>query len=319
MSVILAVPGKYADIARTMEYLRAQTVSRRLELVLVTTAEEQLGLDPARVADFWGYQIVTIGKFHSVAQANAAGIRRARAPVVALAEDHCFPQPDWAEALLGAHEGPWAAVGPVFINANPKTACSWADFVVAYGPWIHPRPAGPAPFLPGHNSSYKRAVLLEYGDRLEELLEAETVLHWDLRRRGYQLYVEAAARVAHTNFSRLEVLLPVKFLAGRLFAGHRALGWPGVKRLAFVAGSPLIPWIRLWRHTRDLCQPGRPRHLLWRVWPVMAAGLLLDGLGQMLGYLAGPGDVYRRLADFEFHRLRHITEEDRRSLAMWNA
>ena len=44
-------------------------------------------------------------------------------------------------------------------------------------------------YLPGHNSSYKRDVLLGYGDRLESMMESETVLHWDLRAKGHRLYL----------------------------------------------------------------------------------------------------------------------------------
>ena len=43
---------------------------------------------------------------------------RAR-PWWSLCEDHCFPADGWAEALVAAHQGPWAAVGPAFLNANP--------------------------------------------------------------------------------------------------------------------------------------------------------------------------------------------------------
>lgn len=315
MSVVLASPGEYADIARTVEHLRAQTARERLEIVLVARSQPPLALGSGWAGGFWGHQVVALGEFHSVAQANAAGIRRARAPLVALVEDHSFPQPDWAGRLIEAHRGPWVAVGPVFGNANPRSLVSWADFLIGYGPWLDPRPAGPAEFLAGHNSSYKRAALVEYGDRLEEMLEAETVLHWDLRRRGHSLYVEGSARVEHTNFSRLRVFLPVMYLAGRLFAGRRASGWPVWKRLTFVTASPLIPAVRLWCCARELCRPGRPRHLLGPVLPALAAGLLLDGLGQMLGYLLGPGPVYRRLAGYEFHRLRHVTAEDHRALA----
>ena len=76
-----------------------------------------------------------------------------------------FPEAGWAAALIAAHEGPWAVVGPAIRNANPATVVSWCDFVVGYGPWMDPVEAGPAPFLPGHNSCYKKAILLEYGTR----------------------------------------------------------------------------------------------------------------------------------------------------------
>jgi hypothetical protein len=32
--------------------------------------------------------------------------------VVALAGDHSYPDPDWAAALMGVHQNPWAAVIP---------------------------------------------------------------------------------------------------------------------------------------------------------------------------------------------------------------
>src|SRR5690606_27239485 len=123
------------------------------------------------------------------------------APIIALAEDHCFPDPQWAERLLAAHQHFWAAVGPGVRNANPRTAVSWADLFIGYGPWLIPSPSREAEFLPGHNTSYKRKILLDYADQLEKMMEAETLLHWDLREKGHRLYMESAAVVAHTNFS----------------------------------------------------------------------------------------------------------------------
>ncbi len=40
--------------------------------------------------------------------------------------------------------------------------------------------------------------------------------------------------------------------------------------------------------------------------PVPLFGLVLDGVGQFLGYAFGPGDTRRRLARFEHHRVRHL-------------
>lgn len=66
----------------------------------------------------------------STAEARAAGIRQANAPVVAFVEDHSYPDPDWAERLIEAHRKLWAAVGPVMmVNANPATMISWPIFL----------------------------------------------------------------------------------------------------------------------------------------------------------------------------------------------
>ncbi len=96
-------------------------------LVLPENAEAE---GPWAWRGLWGGQIVRVPRIASRGQANAAGALAARAPVVALAEDHAYPAADWKEALLEDHQGPWAAVGLRVLKANPGTLVSWADFVV---------------------------------------------------------------------------------------------------------------------------------------------------------------------------------------------
>jgi hypothetical protein len=309
--VVLACTDRYPTIAATLAHLAAQSIRERIEVVLVATSRAVLELPEEVVSPFWGHQVVEIGAFDSIARANAAGVRRATAPLVAFTEDHCFPEPAWAEALVRAHDGPYAAVGPVVRNANPTTAVSWADYLIGYGPWAYPSPSGDAPFLAGHNSSYKKAVLLEYGERLEEMLAAEAVLHMDLRARGQRLYVCADALSAHVNFSRTRSWLAVQVHNGRVFAAARAATW-GVGRRAFYAlASPLIPVVRFARATRSLLALARPTSELLRVFPVLVLGLALDGVGQLLGYALGPGRSASALAYYEFRRVDHVRPDER--------
>jgi hypothetical protein len=48
-----------------------------------------------------------------------------------------------------------------------------------------------------------------------------------------------------------------------------------------------------------------------RVLPLLFAGLLVDGTGEMIGYAFGAGKAMRRLSDMEFHRERYLTKHDR--------
>ena len=208
-----------------------------------------------------------MGPLHSVAAARAEGIRRARAPVVALAEDHSYPAPGWAQALIAAHREPWAAVGPVVANANPGSTMSWANHLVEYGPWIEPADPGPVDFLPGHNSAYKRALLLDYGPELEAMLEAECLLHQDLRTRGYQVYLEPRAKTYHLNYSKPFSWIPVHFHGSRLFAAARTRygRWGLRRRLVYASASVLIPLVRLrriWAKVRPALRPGQFLRLL---------------------------------------------------------
>ena len=167
--------------------------------------------------------------------------------------------------------------------------------------------------LPGHNSSYRRDVLLSYGDRLEAMMDAETVLHWDLRAGGHRLYLEPCARVAHTNFSLWSSWIRAQFFNGRLFAATRVRSMSLPKRVVYVIGAPLIPLVRLVR----IAAPRRSRELLvpyLRCLPALAFGLALDGLGQMIGYAFGAGNAVKEVAKIEAHRARHITDQDRQDL-----
>lgn len=316
MSVVVLTPDRFETVRKTIRHLRAQKVRGRLEIVLVAPSAERLGLDESELRDFWQYRVVEVGSMDSTARARAAGVRAARAPVVALVEDHAFPAPGWAEALMAAHAKGWAAVGPVMSNANPRSVVSWVNLLIEYATWLEPVEGGVAEHLPGHNGSYKRALLLEYGERLEEMLDAESVLQWDLRARGHKLYLEPAARTFHQNFSTPLASLTLRFNGGRLFASARARGWPLWRRLLFTCGSPLIPFVRLSRIVRELRQPGRPRHLLPRVLPALLVGLLFDGAGELIGYAFGRGRSMAILSDMEFHRQRYLLESDRHAEAV---
>lgn len=305
LSVILITPDSFETIRRTVECVVRQDVRSRIELVIVAPSDAAINVDQDLIAPLAGVQVVRLASLTPTGPARAAAIRAARAPIVAFGEEHCFPAPGWAEALLEAHRGEYAAVGPAMRNANPDTIVSWADLLIGYGPWLAPVERGERAYLPGHNSSYKRAMLLEYGDALDTLMEAETVLMWDLARRGHRLLLEPAAEAAHTNFGYWSSWVPVMFFGGRAFADTRSTRWSRARRFAFAAASPLIPFVRLARTLGNITRLRRGPAFAARVVPTVCVGLFFDALGQMTGYALGGGAAHQRLAAFEWHRLKH--------------
>ncbi len=305
LSVILITPDTFDTLRRTIGCLVRQTARDRIELVIIAPASAHIDVDQSLVAPLAAVQVVRLAALTPTGPARAAGIRAARAPIVAFGEEHCFPAPTWAQALLDAHRGDYAAVGPAMHNANPGTIISWADLLIGYGPWAAPVAKREADYLPGHNSSYKRAALLEYGDRLDTLMEAETVLMWDLRANGHRLLLDPAAQAAHMNFGFWSSWIPVMFLNGRAFADTRSTGWSLPKRLAYVAASPLIPLVRLGRTLAHARRLGRGASFLTRLVPTMCVGLVADGIGQMAGYAFGAGNAHAKMAEFEWHRMKH--------------
>jgi hypothetical protein len=303
LSVVLATPGDYEMVRSTIGFLRAQTVADTLELVIVAASE--ISVPGEELEGFFDARVVSVGPFESHGKANAAGVRVARAPVVVLAEDHAYPDPDWAGALIEAHAQDWVAVGPAVRNGNPRTRISRADVLIGYGPWLEPVAGGEVDFLPGHNTSYKRSLLLEYGTDLDSLMEAETILHWNLRAAGHRLRLEPRARIAHLNIAQLGAFTQIHFNGGRIFATTRARHrhWSVLNRWCFAAGTPLVPLIRLWRIVRNHLRASLS------VLPILAYGLTVDALGQFCGCLLGAGEARAKLVRYEFDRVRYIESD----------
>jgi hypothetical protein len=311
MSVVIVTPDSYGVIRRTIRYLRAQSVKDCLEIVIGAPSRDQLGLIESDLEGFHSYKVVEVGEIRILAKAKVATVVASSAPIVAFAEDHCYPEPGWAEALIATHRRGYAAVGPLIRNANPATLLSWAGLLLHYGCCIQPTLSGKCTNLPWHNTSYKRQLLLEYGPELASMLIVEGILFDDLRAKGHILHFEPAAQTNHVNISILSSLIRHAFWGGRLFGAMRAQknNWPVWKRLVYIAGSPLIPIMRLYKTVRRGREVGKDA-LLPRLIPAVLAGLLPHAMGEVTGYALGVGRAAERSSYFEMKRFLHVVPTD---------
>jgi len=313
MSVITVTPSDCDAIRNTLECLRLQTARRQLELIIVGPSKRNLVLDLSFRSDFFGVQLVEVGTIQSTGQAIACGIHHASAPIVAYAEEHAYPQPEWAEALIQAHQKPYAAVGVKIINHNPESIVSWTNIVTDFGPWGLYAKQGEMLRLAAHHTSYKREVLLTYGSKLGKLLEAESVLQGDLRAKGYKLFFEPRAETRHVQMSQFSAYLKGELCGGRLYGALRAeMGnWSVWKRLLYIAGSVLIPFIRFWRLRHDIKTHPVPNLNFLSLWGRVFLGLVMHTVGEVLGYAVGSGDAALQRVSYELDRFQHVREEDK--------
>ena len=291
LSIVLVAAREASDVADTFAHVRRQSIASDIEVLLVGPDDDTFtNWHDGRFNDFAAVQTLSAnGEIDNVDIAAAVGIRAAAAPVVAIVEDHAYPEPGWAEAVLKAHAtGDWAVVGSTVCNANPRSPLSWTNQCMAYGPYTEPTRRGKAVRVSRHNVTYKRAALEPYFDELEPLFARGGGIIERLVKDGAELYLEPDARVRHVNPSRLGSTATLRVQGGRLAAARRAdrEKWSLPKRLVYAAASPGIPLARgkvllpkLWQHRRSA---------LW-LYPAVAVGLSLDAAGQALGFLRGRG------------------------------
>ncbi len=316
LSVVVVALKEYSTIRRVVRFLRAQTICNRIELIMVgADAPAMASCQPDEAAGFHTVKPIFAGSIRDREEASAIGIRQATAPVVALVEDHAYPEPEWGERLVDAHRGPWAAVGPAVLNGNPGML-SWTNMLLSYGGWPESLPRGEMSEIALHNSSFKRDILVSYGDRLGDLLARSGGLLKQLRTDGHRLLFEPTARIHHVNPSTVSATLQFRVKAGRLYAATRASSehWSLAKRLIYVLASPALPAIRLATSGKSLFG-GRTGVGAVAFVPPLFVGLVLDSAWQALGYAFGPSNTAEVLAHFELIRRTHLNPRDRAALA----
>ena len=310
LSVVLVMQDRFEVVCRTLAALRAQTIQGDIELCLVVPSPESpAGPERDAMRGFAAVRIVPVGPIDDVDAEAAHGFMAATAPVVAHMEDHVFPEPEWAEAVLRAHREAWSAIGGQMINANPGTTLSWANVLISHQAEIVP-PTGEVASLSTHNATYKTAVLREYGERLPSMLGRSGGLMRDLRARGHHIAVDPAFRFHHQQVSRWDTMIRYRMNSGRNFAATRARlnRWSFGRRILYMIGAPLIPVVRSMR----MAAPSRKLGVFPRVLPVLFVGLVFETMGEILGYAAGPGRSLQALSDYEVDRLRFMSDEDRK-------
>ena len=314
LSVVLVCGSGYEVLHRTVEHLRRQSMASDLELLVVSPDPERVRVPDDVAADFHSVRVIPVSSERRLCAARAEGIRQARAPYAAMAEDHCFPNRVWAETLLAQHTGGAAVVGPGMDNCNPGTALSWAAYLVAYGPWTGGGDARPMSFLPGHNSSYRRTVMMEFGERLDALMGSEVVAHWTLHRQGHRVIWDPRARCRHVNLTRLGTLAVTMYHHSRVFGTLRVQSNSIMRRLLYLASIPLVPPLRVYRSLGQIWRevpPGISKlAVLWYVTVAMVASAAGEGMGLAFGTGSSPLHDWNA----ELDRLNWVRPEDQHML-----
>jgi glycosyltransferase involved in cell wall biosynthesis len=302
LTVVILVGSLRSRVGAVLEALARQSSRDALEVVVVDAAADAApAVAPARL----DVRMVSAPADATLGAIRVLGIEAARAPVVAFLEDHCYPEPGWAAAVIEAAAGPWAAVGYAFRVADPQSWAARAAAVSEYGQWLDPVRSGPRAMLAGNNIAYRRSALERFGERLPDLLDVDFNLQQELLAAGERLFVAGDAIVRHEHFVRLRDTMRAGGLYCDLLARRRSRDW-GFPRRVFYA--VLIPVVAPLRRTQALLGALPHRRGLLRQLAATAPGVAIlfvnAALGESLGYLRLRRGVAERFTRIELEMSR---------------
>ncbi len=292
LSVVVPAVNGIGPLADTLDALAGERDGVALEVLVPERLGEAFRAEVA--ARYPWVRLLPASATATIPELRALAFRAAQAPAVAVIEDHVRVPSGWAAAMLAALAEGADAVGGSVENAATETLLDWAAFLCEYSQLLPPLAAGEVTGLTGNNTVYRRAAL----ERTRAAWEAgrwEDHLHAAIRASGGRLVQHPGIRVGHRMQYAPGEYPSQRFLYSRAWAGMRAAEWPAPRRWAAGLLALALPPVLFARIVRTVWGKGYHRGILVRALPLLAWFVLAWGLGEVVGYWAGPGQALRRV------------------------
>jgi len=306
LTVVITLKRQRQRCELALQSVLAQSVLPSLEVLLVDAGHESY--PPILGADHPNVRVVPISATPGYGEALVAGVLQSRAPIVAFLEEHVQVFPGWGEAIVAAHKGPWAAVGPEIHAAGlGNFSCRLVE-LVSRGHWSAPARHGESDLLRWQNVSYKRASLMRYADHLPLFLQSEGLLFQRLRDDGERLFIEPAAKALHAHETSWFDFLSGSFYSHRLATGtivelERA-AW--TRKFAGAVAGPIRWPLLLLARTRSLPERAVWHRRFWAYLPFVLQYYATAAAGSLIGLCFGVGGSDRKFLDSEINSTRAV-------------
>ncbi|MBI4718934.1 MAG: hypothetical protein HY763_14100 [Planctomycetes bacterium] len=215
---------------------------------------------------------------------RAIGLNGAQGRIVALLEDHGTPAPGWCRSMVEAHQDTVAGVGGAVENGVDRLL-NWAVYFCDFGRYQNPVPTGPSDFMSDSNCSYKREALEQAKEHWKDAFH-ETLVNWELRRKGHVLRLDPGMTVYQTRRGlRLGAALYERYVWGRSFAGTRVKEVSSARRAILAGLSFVLPLVLTWRILSRGLKKGRHTGKLLAALPLIFLLETVWSWGEFVGYV----------------------------------
>lgn len=292
LSIVVATTHPWPEIRECLESLRDQAAAHGAEILVADGdgagfPETEAGIHPnVRVLERRGASVFAL---------RALGLSQASGDVIAITEDHCRVAPDWCARIVDAHRDhpEAAAIGGAVENGATSTLIDWANFALVFSPFMPPIRNGESEQIALQaNISYKRRVIPETMGRFGMM---EFLFNRELRDRGERLVADGRILVHHHQSHGIRRTCASHFHNGRSIAGFRLPELRGLERLARIGSTVVLPPFLLWLTLRNVAWKGRLEGGILASVPLLLPLVVCHAAGELIGYVAGPGDSPRRI------------------------
>lgn len=285
LSVVVAVADPWPAIRTCLESLLCQVSDSSVEIIVTDGNGRALPVGDVPESVRW---IRKPG--HSIFQLRALGMAEARGDIVASTEDHCKVAPDWCRMLTDLHDQyrDAGAIGGAVENGTDSRILDRVHFLIANGPFMRPNLQAESRVITGQaNVSFKREILTsdlpEAGAHQMEMIR-------DLAGRGTKLRVDDRLVVWHIQSLGIRGTCRMHFHTGRCIASFRLLRLSRFGRILRAGSCAILPVFLTARTVRTVLRKKRYRVSLAAGLPILVLLSCCHTLGELAGYLLGPGN-----------------------------
>ena len=280
--VVVSISGP-DHLTQCISALDLQPGSAQMDVHIVSKNADQIQKDAP-----WCFSSI---HWHQVSAATTVpkmrthGIMHASADLIALLEDDCTVGPRWQQSILEAHRSTFPAIGgPVEPGAYTR-GIDWGIYYCEYARFLSPF-SGLVPALAGNNVSYKRKAL-----DLESIREGlyEIFLHETWQKSGIELHAANGMEVQNNHSWHLQSCVSTPFHHGRAYAGQRFGRRLAAKKFLYGVLAIMLPLLKTFRTIREVTSRQRSDLPLLKALPWVVLFHCCWSLGELVGYLAGPG------------------------------
>jgi glycosyltransferase involved in cell wall biosynthesis len=295
LSVVIGSHNAAGVIEECLQALRAQTAPAIHQIIIADSSTD--GTDQIVRARFPEVTLLHFTEALTLPQLRARAIAEAQADIIAILDPYSIAESHWSAALASQHQlNPTPVIGGTvdLYQAAHQNFLSWAQYLNEYGMFMPPMLPGPIEILAGSNISYKRESI-QNGALSAQGEFWKTFVNDSIRASNLPLWLAPDAMVALQKPIPFVSFLRTRFDHGRCYAGMRRAHLAPGERWLRALTAPLLPFLFIWRWGNRYWRKERYRAKFLYTLPLQ---LLLFGnwaLGEMVGYLVGPGASCKKL------------------------